>query len=414
MSDAVYQAELASIFEKQWIFLAHETEIPEPGDYVTRTLGNAPVVVIRGGDRQVHALLNSCRHRGAKLCRADSGTISRFVCPYHGWSYEREGKLITTTFDHFWPKDISQGDWGLIRVPKLESYKGFIFGCWNADASSLGEFLGDFRFYLDAFIGRTPGGLEVLAAPHRWRTKANWKIGSLNFIGDGQHTSTTHIGPLTLDSVRSARRGLTKRGGESVQVIVDGGHGLTLSYLADDLAPEIYNTHSEDLAPLYSETLSASQVNLLRHLRVVVGTVFPNLSFIESQTEPGKKALIFRLWHPVSGTEMEVLSWILAERESAQSYKDSLLKKGMHNFGVAGVFEQDDLLLWESATSASLSRIALQVPYSFHTALPYMHTPLEDYEGPGRAFRPSAAEVIQFEFMRHWEHLMPSYRDIMR
>jgi phenylpropionate dioxygenase-like ring-hydroxylating dioxygenase large terminal subunit len=413
VSDAVYRHELAAIFEKQWIFLAHETEIPEPGNYVTRTLGNAPVILIRGTDHRIHGLLNSCRHRGAKLCRSDSGSVARFVCPYHGWSFERGGKLITTSFDQFWPKEISQEDWGLIPVPKLESYKGFVFGSWNADAQDLSQFLGDFRFYLDAFIGRTPSGVEVLGPPHRWRTKTNWKVGSLNFVGDGQHTPTTHRGPLTLDSVRSAKNGLAKRGGESVQIIVNGGHGITLSYLADGLAPEIYNTHSTELDHLYNETLTSKQRDVLRHLRAAVGTVFPNFSFIESQAEPGHKALVFRLWHPVSGTEMEVLSWVLAEREAASSYKQTLLKRGMHNFGAAGMFEQDDLLLWESATSASLSRIAQSAPYSFHTALPYLNSPLTDYEGPGRAYRPSTSEVVQLEFMRHWESLMPSFEEVI-
>jgi hypothetical protein len=103
---------------------------------------------------------------------------------------------------------------------------------------------------------------------------------------------------------------------------------------------------------------------------------------------------------------MEVLSWVLAEREAKPDYKERALRKGFHNFGAAGVFEQDDLELWESATSASSNQIAQQFPYSFHTALPYLDKPLPDYEGPGRAYQPSAAEVIQFEFMRHWERVM--------
>ena len=406
VSDEVYDRELAQIFETAWVFLAHETELPDTGNYVTRTLGNAPVVVVRDAGGVLRAVLNSCRHRGAKICRADAGTATRFVCPYHGWSFERDGRLITTTFDHLLPADLDFGEWGLIRVPRLESYKGFIFGSWNAEVGSLEAYLGDFKFYLDAFVGRTPGGLVALAPPHRWRSKVNWKVGSLNFIGDGQHTSTTHIGPLTLDAVRSAKRGLTKRGDSSVQVIVDGGHGLTLSYLAEGLEAIDYQTHSSDLLPLYASTLPPRQLKLLTHLRAAVGTVFPNLSFIESQAGPGQKALIFRLWHPISGSEMEVLSWVFAEREASDDYKRALLKKGIHNFGAAGVFEQDDLELWESATLSSRSRIARQHPFSFLTALPFLDKPLPDYDGPGRAFRPSSAEVIQLEFMRHWERLM--------
>jgi PAH dioxygenase large subunit len=406
VSDDIYKSELHHIFGRNWIYLAHETEIPAAGNFVVRTLGNAPVVVIRDADNSVYAVLNSCRHRGAKLCRADSGTVRRFVCPYHGWSYERDGKLITTTFDSFLPKDLDFAQWSLIRVPRLESYKGLIFGCWDRDVVSLADYLGDFRWYLDPFVARSPGGMEVLAPPHRWRAKANWKVGALNFIGDGQHILTTHVGPITLDPVRSARAGLVTPADTSIQVMTDGGHGCTLTYLAPGLPESAYETHPTDLLPLYQQSLEPGQSKILKNLRVSVGTVFPNLSFIETQAGQGEKAVIIRLWHPINGSEMEVLSWVLAEREASAGYKEKMLKKGFHNFGVAGVFEQDDLELWESATAASNNAIARQFPYSFHTAVPYLDKPLPDYDGPGRAFKPSAAEVIQFEFMRHWEGLM--------
>jgi hypothetical protein len=272
----------------------------------------------------------------------------------------------------------------------------------------LPEYLGDFRWYLDAFLARSPGGMQVLAPPHRWRAKCNWKVGALNFIGDGQHVMTTHVGPITLDPVRAARSGLTKPADTSIQVMCERGHGLTLTYLQEGLPESAYNTHPGDLLPLYDRLLEPGQRTMLKNLRVSVGNVFPNLSFIETQTGPGEKAVIIRLWHPVNGSEMEVLSWVLAEREATADYKEQVLKKGFHNFGVAGVFEQDDLELWESATAASSNPVAQQFPYSFHTALPYLDKPLPDYKGPGRAFRPSAAEVIQFEFMRHWEGVMTS------
>jgi hypothetical protein len=190
--------------------------------------------------------------------------------------------------------------------------------------------------------------------------------------------------------------------------MTDGGHGCTLTYLASGMPDSAYHTHPSDLIPLYESTLKPEQSKLLEHLRVVVGNVFPNFSFIESQAGPGEKAVIIRLWHPINGTEMEVLSWVLVEREASPEYKARMLKNGSHNFGVSGVFEQDDVELWEAATAASDNTIARQFPYSFHTATPYREKPLADYKGPGRAYRPSASEVIQFEFMRHWNGLMTS------
>lgn len=408
VSDDVYRLEMQRIFDRSWMFLAHETEIVRPGDFVTRTLGQTPVVVVRDNDGGVHVLLNSCRHRGAKVCRADSGNARHFVCPYHGWTYERSGRLMTTTFDKHFPVGFDFSELGLARVPRLEIYKGLIFASWNTDVEPLDKYLGEISWYIDPFLSRSPGGMEVLAPPHRWRAKSNWKVGALNFVGDSQHILTTHIGPLTLDPVRAARAGFATAAENSFQVVTDQGHGCTLTYLAPGLPDEAYQTHPPDLEPLYRQTIDEDQFKLLDRLRVIVGTIFPNLSFIETQVGPAQKAVIIRQWQPVSGTEMEVLSWVLGEKEASQSYKDTVLRKGYHNFGAAGVFEQDDLELWASATYASNNAIAKQFPYSFHTALPYINKPEKDHKWPGRAFKPADTEVAQLEFMRQWDRCMKS------
>jgi phenylpropionate dioxygenase-like ring-hydroxylating dioxygenase large terminal subunit len=406
VSDDICRLEMTRIFDRTWIFLAHETEIPNPGDFISRNMGQTPVIVVRDSDGAVNALLNSCRHRGARICRTDSGNARHFVCPYHGWTYERSGRLATTTFDRHLPQDFDFSAHGLPRVARTEVYKGLIFGSWNADVAPLADYLGDIAWYLDPFLARSPQGMEVLAPPHRWRARTNWKVGALNFVGDSQHIMTTHIGPLTLDPVRAARSGFTTAAENSFQVVTDEGHGCTLTYLAPGLPEDAYQTHPRDLEPLYRRTLDGERLQLLNRLRVIVGTIFPNLSFIETQVGPAQKSIIFRQWQPVSGTQMEILSWVLAEREASQTYKDAVLRQGFHNFGAAGVFEQDDMELWASATSASNNAIARRFPYSFHTALPYIDKPEQDHKWPGRAFRPADTEVAQLEFMRQWDRCM--------
>jgi Ring hydroxylating alpha subunit (catalytic domain) len=167
-----------------------------------------------------------------------------------------------------------------------------------------------------------------------------------------------------------------------------------------------YQSHAPDLEPLYAKTLAPAQAAALRRLRVVVGNVFPNFSFIESTVGVGQKAVIIRLWQPLGATEMEILSWVLAEREASAEYKQHALNAGFRLFGVAGVFEQDDLTIWASAMAASDNPVARRHPYSFQTALPFMHRPEADFPGPGRAWRPVDTEVVQFEFMRHWQRVM--------
>jgi hypothetical protein len=290
----------------------------------------------------------------------------------------------------------------LPKVLRVELHKGLVFGSWNKEVEPLTDYLGEICWYIDPFLRRSPQGMEVLAPPHRWRTRANWKIGALNFVGDSQHILTTHVGPLTLDPVRAARAGFATAAENSFQVVTDQGHGCTLTYLAPGLPQDAYQTHPRELEPLYDKVLQSDQRELMHRLRVIVGTIFPNLSFIETQVGPAQKAVIIRQWQPISGTEMEVLSWVLAEKEAPAEYKADVLRKGFHNFGAAGVFEQDDLELWASATYASDNPIARQFPYSFHTALPHLNAPEKDHKWPGRAYKPANTEVAQLEFMRHW------------
>jgi nicotinamidase-related amidase/nitrite reductase/ring-hydroxylating ferredoxin subunit len=152
VSNDIFRRELDQIFNRHWTYLAHETEIPVIGNYVPRSLGDAPVIVLCGAENSLYALLNSCRHRGAKLWRADSGAIRKSICPYHGCNYERDGRLITATFDSLLPENMDFAQCGRIRVPKVESCKGLIFGCWDRNVASLTDYLGDFRWYLDAFV----------------------------------------------------------------------------------------------------------------------------------------------------------------------------------------------------------------------------------------------------------------------
>jgi phenylpropionate dioxygenase-like ring-hydroxylating dioxygenase large terminal subunit len=188
---AIFEAEMTHVFGGTWTYLAHESEIPNENDFITRRLGLRPLIIVRDMNGQIRALYNRCTHRGTTLCRWAKGNTKSFQCPYHGWNFLNTGTLRGVPWPEGYAVDLRDPKYNLAQVPRLESYRGFIFGTLNADALPLTEHLGPITKPIDDWLDRNPGGKVVVCEANRLKFKGNWKLAYDNSC-DGYHVAYSH------------------------------------------------------------------------------------------------------------------------------------------------------------------------------------------------------------------------------
>lgn len=198
----IFKEEMSKVFGGTWVFLGHESEIPEPNQYKKTYLGLREVILTRDRNNEFHALFNRCMHRGASVCQDSCGKASTFRCEYHGWTYTNSGELVGVPFHETYGNRFQKSEFNLAKVPRVDQYRGFIFGTMNMQAPELDAFLGEAKQYLDAFIDRSPTGeLIVRSGTNRMLYKGNWKL-SFDNASDGYHPSFSHRSLLMMTQKR--------------------------------------------------------------------------------------------------------------------------------------------------------------------------------------------------------------------
>jgi phenylpropionate dioxygenase-like ring-hydroxylating dioxygenase large terminal subunit len=195
---AVFEEELEKIWYRDWIYVAHESEIPEPGDYVTRRIGLQPVIVSRDEDRAINLLLNRCMHRGNTVCQSERGNAHAFRCAYHGWTYNNRGALVGVPYAAGYDGSFSREEYPLARVARMATYRGLIFGSMSPVGPSLEERLGNAAGLIDQFVDLSPEGEVVLrSGVLKHSFKGNWKMALENSV-DGYHPNILHHAAMML------------------------------------------------------------------------------------------------------------------------------------------------------------------------------------------------------------------------
>ena len=176
---ALFELEMDRIFGRAWIYVGHESQVSNPGDFVTTRIGRKPMVMTRDEGGTIHVIHNQCAHRGAMVVAEDRGHASRFVCCYHGWTYGLDGKLRHVPLRHGYPEGFDPGDdrTAMVRAPRVDSYRGFVFASLAADGPSLTDFLGHMTSSFDDMIDRAPEGeIEVAGGTFKHAYDGNWKL----------------------------------------------------------------------------------------------------------------------------------------------------------------------------------------------------------------------------------------------
>jgi len=414
-NDDLYKEELNKVFGRCWVFLAHDSEIPAPGDYVVRKIGEDDFIVVRDEDGKINVMLDACRHRGVQVCRSTSGNTSHFRCPYHGWTYNTKGALVGAPLWKNALEGTAKEDNGLAHAPRVELLHGLIYASLDASAPPLREYLGGMAWYLDLLFGLNEHGVEVLGPPQRFVFDADWKSGSENFAGDDYHLGTLHRSVFEIGSFPVSFAENMK--GYHIQA--SPGHSLSFSMAnsVDEPGPKFLGFPEALAASFNTARISAEQLEVARRARVFVGNVFPNCAILALPvTEDGSKhaptaALTVRLFQPKGPGKVEFWNWFFGYKNMTPEQKERAYTAGLGTFSLSGVFEMDDTEPWttisRSGNSMAIDKLGFKLNYKMGTPGIGIAEPVrENWPGPGEVYRTRYEEGVQRNMYRFYADMM--------
>ena len=344
---ALFDLEMKHIFEGNWVYLAHESQIPENNDYFTTFIGRQPIIITRDKTGQLNAVINACAHRGAMLCRKKHGNKGSFTCQFHGWTFSNAGKLLKVkdgkTGDY--PEAFNtEGSHDLTKVARFENYRGFRFGSINPDVQSLEDWLGSTRVIIDQMVDQAPEGLEVLRGNSSYVYDGNWKLQMENGA-DGYHVSAVHwnYSATTGRRKEEATKAVDPDGwSKSVGGVYgfDNGHILLWTRLLNPEVRPVY-AHREELAERLGEERAKPIVDQTRNL-----CLYPNVYLMDQFSTQ------IRVIRPVSVDKTEVTIYCFAPKGEADAERALRIRQYEDFFNVSGMGTPDDLEEFRSCQTA--------------------------------------------------------------
>jgi benzoate/toluate 1,2-dioxygenase alpha subunit len=343
----LFELEMKHIFERGWVYLAHESQIPATNDWFTTWAGRVPVMVTRTKDGALNAFVNACSHRGAMLCRRKRGNGRVMVCPFHGWSFTNDGKLLKAKDERSgaYPDNFdTDGSHDLTRLARFESYRGFLFGSLNADVLPLADYLGETRVIIDQIVDQAPEGIEVLSGSSSYIFDGNWKLQMENGC-DGYHVSSVHYN-YAATMGRRAEGGTKAVDANGWSKAVSGVYGFDHGHIllwTRVLNPEVRPVweQKDALEQRLGKERAGFIVEQSRNL-----ALYPNVFLMDQFSTQ------IRVVRPIDVNRTEVTIYCFAPKGESAELRATRIRQYEDFFNVSGMGTPDDLEEFRSCQSA--------------------------------------------------------------
>ncbi|SIT40727.1 Rieske (2Fe-2S) domain-containing protein [Paraburkholderia piptadeniae] len=355
--EAIFDLEMERVFGRAWIFMAHESQIPRAGDFVTSAIGRQPVIVVRAADGSINVLYNRCPHRGAIVCRESEGNTHRFACPYHGWNFRIDGELSGIPFRNAYDDAFLEGEnLSLARVARVENYRGFVFASAAESGPSLVDYIGPLKDGIDNLLDRSPTGeVFVSAGVHRYRYKGNWKMQLENGLDEYHppfsHASTVRPGGQQLQRAYAAKTGykvLSDKDPNQADAKSHYDHGEVhgARYGQAFLTIPDATRRSELEVPEYRQAL-IDRHGEQKALDIIANSNMSNAVFYPSLIVRVSGNMHIRVVRPIAVDETEVLVWPMQVKGVPDQVNKGIVRYANVHVSVSSFVQTDDLEIFE-------------------------------------------------------------------
>jgi 3-phenylpropionate/trans-cinnamate dioxygenase alpha subunit len=400
--ETIYRLELERIFARGWNFMCHDSQLKAPGEYLVSWIGEDQVIVVRGEAGEINVLLNTCRHRGNALCRAEQGRAKSFVCSYHGWNYALDGRLLgapgASTYYH---GELDKSRLGLVKA-RVESYLGFHFATLADDAPPLHDYLGE--------VGRTGlgmvcahGDVEVVPGIQKNVVGCNWKIAVDNLF-DWYHVAYSHA---SADAAGFFDIAAILHPKNQMVMLGEWGHAIGGPAIPPEMQAQIDAMSDEE-----RDAANRAAPEGAPRMRPVKATELMGRVGVRSHGHPN---IFPNLWITISGMQMclriprgpsatELWWYTIVPKDAHPQLKRRMVQQATHIFGPAGLLEQDDGDNWSMSTRSARGLASRQLGQ--HIGMGLGHGETADAGAGGRYVEGLVSEHGQRWLYRAWTEWM--------